>query len=308
MERFIIDTDPGVDDAHAIMMAIAHPQVTVEALTVVAGNVGLDNTVANALKILDVMEADIPVYAGCETAYLFRAEDAAYVHGQDGLGDSGLPISKRPVSDEHASSALVRMANAEPGELSLIAIGPLTNLAVALKLDPELPSKFKRLLIMGGAVHSRGNTENVSTEFNIYADPDAAYVVFDHWPEVTVVSWEATMDHGIPEEVVKRWLALDTPRARFFQKVTSHVLKFIREVMGRTMMFGADGLAMAVACEPDIVRRAEKHHLTVETAGRYTRGQTTVDWGDRSGQTANAEVVMEVDLERFHALMEMALE
>ena len=307
MERFIIDTDPGVDDAQAIMMAIAHPNVQVEALTVVAGNVGLDNTVANALKILDIMDADIPVYAGCETAYLFQAEDAAYVHGQDGLGDAGIPVSSRSVSDEHASNALVRMANESPGEYSLIAIGPLTNLAVALKLDPELPSKFKRLLIMGGAVHSRGNTENISTEFNIYADPDAAYVVFDHWPEVTVVSWEATMDHGIPEETVKRWLAMDSPRARFFQKVTAQVLIFIREIMGRTMMFGADGLAMAVACEPDIILKAEKHHLTVETAGHYTRGQTTVDWNDRSGETPNADVVMEVDLERFHELMEMAL-
>ncbi len=307
MERMIIDTDPGVDDAHAIMMALAHPDVTVEALTVVAGNVGLQHTVANACKILDVFDLDIPVYAGCDSALIPRSGDAAHVHGEDGLGDAGIPASGRRVEEEHASAALVRLANQSPGEITLVAIGPLTNLAVALKLDPDLPAKFKHLLIMGGAVHARGNTENVSAEFNIYADPEAAHMVFESWPEVTVISWEATTDHAIPYETVQHWLGLDTPRSRFFMKISARVRTFIREVLGRTEMYGADGLAMAVALEPQIVRRAERHYLQVETAGQYSRGQTIVDWYDRSGQSGNAHIILEVDLDRFHQLMEMAL-
>ncbi len=165
MKRMIIDTDPGVDDAHAIMMALAHPDVKVEALTVVAGNVGLENTVANAKKILDTFAADVPVYAGSQQSLVLKAETAAYVHGEDGLGDAGIPDSHRETEAEPAAVALVRMANESPGEISLVAIGPLTNLAVALHLEPSLPLKFKELVIMGGAVDARGNTENLSAEF-----------------------------------------------------------------------------------------------------------------------------------------------
>ena len=159
MERIIIDTDPGVDDAHAIMMALAHPNVKVEALTVVGGNVGLHHTVANACKILDVMGADVPVFAGCERPLIYETKDAAQVHGSDGLGDAGLPTSSRKVEAEHAAVALVRMVNENPGELTLVAIGPLTNVAVALKLDPELPQKFKHFVVMGGTIVAKGNTE-----------------------------------------------------------------------------------------------------------------------------------------------------
>src|SRR5258706_6444648 len=193
MQRFIIDTDPGVDDAHAILMALAHPDTKVEALTTVNGNVGVDKTTANALKILDVAEADVPVYPGCAAPLVVESRDASYVHGTDGLGDAGFPESKRKPESEHASNALVRMANESPGEITLVAIGPLTNLAVALRLDPDLPSKFKKLLIMGGAIHSRGNVENVTAEFNIWADPEAAHVVLTSWPVLSILSWETTM-------------------------------------------------------------------------------------------------------------------
>jgi purine nucleosidase len=307
MEKFIIDTDPGVDDAHAIMMAVRHPNVKVEALTVVAGNVGLHNTVRNACRILDVLGADIPVYAGAALPLVYPAGDAAYVHGSDGLGDAGLPDSMRGVESEHAAVALVRMANEAPGEYTLVAIGPLTNLALALRLDPDLPSKYKKLVVMGGTIHARGNTENVSAEFNIYTDPESAHVVFESWPGLVLSSWETTVDHPIPFEIFNRWLEMDTDGARFFRSISKPIMKLIREVMNREAMFAADGVAMAAALEPDIIKHAERHHVSVETNGRYTRGQTTVDWFDRSGKTANTEVVMELDNERLFELLEMAL-
>lgn len=308
MERIIIDTDPGVDDAHAIMMAFAHPEVKVEAITAVGGNVGLNHTVANACTILDVLGVDVPVFAGCDQALILPAENAAHVHGEDGLGDVGFPPSARPVEKEHASVALARMADEAPGDLTLVAIGPLTNVAVALKIDPDLPRKFKRLVIMGGAINARGNTTNISAEFNIFADPEAAHVVLAAWPEFSLVSWETTMAHGFSAELVNKWLALDTPRARFFQQISARVLDFITNVLGRPMLFGADGLAMAVAVEPEIVLKAEKHHVTVELNGRYTRGQTTVDWQDRSDHPPNANIILEVDQQRFIQLMESALQ
>ena len=307
MKRLIIDTDPGVDDAHAIMMALAHPEAKVEALTVVAGNVGLEATVANAKKILDVCDAQVPVYAGSEQALVLKAKTAAYVHGQDGLGDAGLPDSSRPTEAEPAAVAMVRMADESPGEISLVAIGPLTNLAVALHLDPRLPEKFKELIIMGGAVDARGNTENLSAEFNIFTDPEAAHVVFEAWPEFTLVSWEATMAHGIPQDVWREWRDLPTDQAKFFFRISDKVIKFLAEVLGRPTMFGADGLAMAVALEPDMVIETEHHYVTVELSGRHTRGQTTVDWMDRSGQQPNARIIRQVDLQRFHELMALPL-
>ncbi|MCB8944153.1 MAG: nucleoside hydrolase [Ardenticatenaceae bacterium] len=339
MERLIIDTDPGVDDAHAIMMAAAHPGAKIEAITAVGGNVGLEHTVRNALTIVEAIGQDIPVYAGCDGPLMSAGEDAAHVHGSDGLGDAGLRPQSRTAEKEHAAVALVRMVNESPGELTLVAIGPLTNIAVALKLDPMLPYKIKRFVDMGGAVSSHGNTPNVSAEFNIYADPEAAHIVFAAWHEanrvIELIDWEATARHGIPLAMMNKWMALDTPKARFFQKLSAATMAYVLKLSGGDFSFGedlpdsgaannphkednplheqrkalydADPLAMAVALEPSCVVRAAKRYVTVEVNGRYTRGQTTVDWLNRSGQPANVSIIMEVNHQRFLDLIEQSL-
>lgn len=307
MEHFIIDTDPGIDDAQAIMMACAHPNVVVEALTIVAGNVGLDRTVANACTILDVMNSDAKVYPGCAQGFVYHGEDAAYVHGGDGLGDAGYPPSPRTVEEEHGSLALLRMANEAPGKYTLVALGPLTNLALALKLDPDLGSKFKRLVIMGGAVRSMGNTPNLTAEFNIFADPEAAHVVFERWPQFELVDWEATMAHAFSLETVNQWTSIDTERGDFFRRITSFIIEYLTKEYETPRYSAADPLAMAVALEPEIIARAESHFVSVETSGHLTRGQTVVDWRDRSGRSANASIVLAVDMVRFGALVEAAL-
>lgn len=311
MEKLIIDTDPGVDDAEAILMAAAHPNATIAAILAVGGNVGLEHTVRNSLTIVEALGQDIPVYAGCDKPLVIFQEDAAFVHGQDGLGDVGYVPKTRQAESEHAALALLRMANEAPGEYTLVAIGPLTNIAVALKLDPKLPEKLKRFVVMGGAVTAHGNTSNVSAEFNIYHDPEAAHVVFEAWETygglIELIDWEATMRHGIPEAVIQRWHALDTPKSRFYKDISAKTMEFIRQYMGRTMMFGADPLAMAVALEPDIVTKAEVRHVSVELTGMYTRGQTTTDWGQRNGRTANTNIILELNTDRFFALMEQGL-
>lgn len=311
MERLIIDTDPGVDDAQAILLATAHPTVKVEALLAVGGNVGLHHTVRNALTIVEATGQEIPVYPGCDQPLVVFGEDAAHFHGHDGLGDVGLVPKVRQAEREHASLALLRMVNESPSELTLAAIGPLTNVAVALKLDPELPNKLKRLVVMGGAVTGRGNTSNRTAEFNIFADPEAAHVVFEAWGKagklLELVDWEVTLRHGIPAALLERWFAIDTPRARFFRAVSEGALAFTRKYYHQDMIWAADALALAVAVEPDCVREAVVRHVGIGLVGQYERGQTAVEWRTNRSVTPNASIVMSVDVDRFHALIEAGL-
>ena len=305
MKRIVIDCDPGIDDAQAIMMAYLHPDVKIEAITTVAGNVGIHNTSANALKILDVLQAeDIPVFAGAATALVHQAENAAYVHGEDGLGDCGIPVSKRKLQEEHAALALVRLANENPGELELIAIGPLTNLALATRLDPDLPKKYKKLVIMGGTIYGQGNTTNTAAEFNIFADPEAASVVFENWNGLSMISWEATLAHGINLQKFESFLNFDTDRSRFLKKATEKLLIFLVEGLNRDKSYAADPLAMAVLLEPDIVKKSEHLYVHVECGGEASRGMTALDWFGMTRKPANTHVILEVDKERFFDLLE----
>ncbi len=307
MKRLIIDTDPGVDDAHAILLALAHPDVQVEAITTVNGNVSIDLTTANALKILDVAGKDIPVYCGCDRPLINHPVHAAYVHGADGLGDCGVPASKKQVQSEHAVNALIRLANENSGELTLVAMGPLTNLAVALSIDPDLPTKFKQLVIMGGAIYSKGNAEIITAEFNIHNDPEAAHIVFSSWHMLTLLSWETTIAHVFTRDALERFFDLGTPRAKFFHDTSQKFLNLIKERWGRDILFAADGLALAVAIEPGIVTKSEKKHVSIELHGSQTRGQTVVDWYVRTQKPPNAEIILELDQKRFIQLMENGL-
>lgn len=306
MIRLVIDTDPGVDDAHAIMMALAHPNVKVEAITTVNGNVGIDKTTANACKILDAVGADIPVYAGCALPLIAKTHSAEYVHGQDGLGDSGYPDSKRKVTSEHAANALVRLANESPSELTLVAIGPLTNLALAARLDPTMPAKYKNLVIMGGAIRAQGNT-TPAAEFNTYTDPEAAEIVFDAWKDFTLVSWETTMAHCFTVEQVQILDSIQTPRAEFYRCITKQTLDFIEQYLGTRLLFAADFLAMAAAIEPEIVTASAHKYMDVDLTSTRNRGQTVVDWSNHLKKTPNAHLPLEMNRDRLWELMQMAV-
>jgi len=300
----LIDTDPGVDDALAILMA--HAKAEVVGLTIAAGNVGLTHTTANALKLLDIMGKKTPVFPGCPESLVYKAEDAAFVHGKDGFGDTAYFPPTRSVEAEHAALAILRLSHQYDGQLVLIALAPLTNLALALKLDPSLPSRISRLIVMGGAVTGSGNTHLVPTEFNIGFDPEAAHIVFSTWKHFELVDWEATMAHGIDFSRFQNWLDGDHPSARFYRAISRKTVEFSRS-RGRDKMLLADALAMAIALDPDVVLRSEERHASVELNGSLTRGATVVDWNRRSGKIPNARIVLAIDQERFENLLAQSL-
>jgi len=300
----LIDTDPGVDDALAILMAHQHAEV--KGLAIAAGNVGLRHTVNNALKLVDVMGHETPVFPGCATPLVLDAADAAFVHGADGFGDTGYSRSTRAAANEHAALAISRLSREFAGQLTVVALGPLTNLALALRLDPELPRRVARLVIMGGAVNGRGNTHLVPAEFNIGFDPEAAHVVFSNWPTFDLVDWEATMRHGLAYDDLEQWLAADDERARFYASVSRRTRSWARQ-HGRQRMLSADALAMAVALDPSIIVESAERHVGIELAGGLTRGATVVDWEQRMARPVNARIVLGVEQGKFENLIRDAL-
>lgn len=301
----LIDTDPGVDDALALLMAFNDERHEVVGLTIAAGNVGLAHTVGNALKLCDVADVDVPVFAGCDAPLLHPALDAAYVHGQDGFGDIGYTPSTRRAETEHAALAILRLSHQYAGKLLLVALGPLTNLALALKLDPGLPSRIRRLVVMGGAVSAHGNM-TPAAEFNIAFDPEAAHIVLTAFPQFELVDWEATVAHGLPHAQVVDWLAADSPRARFFRDISRKTREWSVDRRGDDW-FAADALAMAHALHPQGATELVLRPLAVELEGRHTRGATVVDWQREHGGTDNATILMRYDRGRFEQLVRLAL-
>jgi purine nucleosidase len=301
----LIDTDPGVDDALALLMAFAEPDTEVVALTIAAGNVGLAHTVANALKLLEVIGAEVPVHPGCAQPLLGPAADAAHVHGRDGFGDTGYLPARREADREHAALAMLRLSRERPGELTFVMLGPLTNLALALRLDPELPQRVRRLVVMGGAVSGHGNI-TPSAEFNIGFDPEAAHIVFSAWPQFELVDWEAVLRHPLQAAELARWLDVGSARAAFYAAISSRNRAWSAERRGDRWLC-ADALAMAQVLQPQGAERIESRHIAVELAGQLTRGATVVDWEGRGALPHNARIVMQYEQSRFEQMVRAAL-
>lgn len=305
IQQLLIDTDPGVDDALAILMAQAHPKARIAALTITAGNVGLQHTVPNALKLCEVAGIDAPVFPGAALPLVAVPEDAAHVHGRDGLGDTGYLPATREAEDEHAALAMLRLSRQHPGALTFVMLGPLTNLALALSLDPELPQRVRRLVIMGGAVSGRGNTR-LPVEFNTGFDPEAARTVFERWPHFELVDWEAALRHGLAHADCERWFASPSPEARFYNAISRSTREWAAARRGMEWHC-ADALAMAQVLEPQGAQEMVERAVVVELGGEFARGMTVVDWLRRSSRRDNARIVLRYERERFHALVRQAV-
>ena len=306
--RLLIDTDPGVDDAIALLMALRHPTTVVEAITVVAGNVGLDNTVRNARYLVELAERDVPVYAGAERALLREHRRAAEVHGDDGLGNLGLvPRDRHPVPG-HAADALIERCLAEPGALTLVTLGPLTNIAIALLKEPRLAGAVRQCVMMGGNANVVGNV-TPAAEFNIWADPDAARIVFRSGMPITMVGIEISRDCRLSEPFINRLSLLAGERARVSAALLGHSLVVNRRRLLPGDIDGAgcpDGTAMTVALDPDSVQESGTYYVDVETQGELTQGETVVDRRAITGNPPNTTVVHAIKMQRFEELVEAA--
>ena len=301
----LIDTDPGVDDALALLMAFDDPRHDVVGLTIAAGNVGLDHTVRNALKLCEVAGHPAPVFPGTPAPLLHLARDAAYVHGTDGFGDIGYDRPVRRAENEHAALAILRLSHAHAGKLLLVALGPLTNLALALKLDPTLPSRIARLVVMGGAVTAHGNI-TAAAEFNVYFDPEAAHIVFTAFPRTELADWEAVMAHGFPHAQFDDWLQAPSPRARFYDAISRRTREWAEGRRG-DHWHSADALAMAFALAPEGALEVVERPMVVELEGRHARGTTIVDWRREEGRPDNVAILRRYDQAAFQARLQAAL-
>ncbi|PBS11600.1 nucleoside hydrolase [Lysobacteraceae bacterium NML93-0792] len=303
----LIDTDPGVDDALALLMAFADSRHDVVGLTIAAGNVGLAHTTANALKLCEIVgRTEVPVFPGSAAPLLHPAPDAAYVHGNDGFGDIGyVPASHTPET-EHAAQAIVRMSHVHAGRLVLVALGPLTNVALALKLDPSLPTRIGRFVTMAGAVTGHGNI-TPSAEFNVFFDPEAAKIVFDAFPHFELSDWEATVAHGLPHDQVLAWMHAGGERAGFYEAISRKTREWSADRRGDDW-HSADALAMAWVLAPEGAEDTVTRPIDVVIDHGPARGATIVDWQRQLGRPDNATLLMRYDRDRFHALVRQALQ
>jgi purine nucleosidase len=302
VQRFIIDTDPGTDDAIALMMALRHAQVQVEAITTVAGNVPVEQATANALYIAELCGAEVPVYQGTDRPVLRPPAFAHDVHGQDGLGDLEREPPRGQPQLAHAVDALIRYALAAPGEITLVALGPLTNVALALRREPALAAALRRLVVMGGAVNTLGNV-TPSAEFNIWTDPEAARMVFHAGAPVTMVGLELMWgDLLLGVEEIDRLRASGSPLAAFAVDCNHRVRDLLQKLLGEPVMALPDPIAIAVAIDPGLCR-TESLYVTVETTSELTRGETVVDRWGVLGQPPNVQVCFDPDAARFKRLL-----
>ncbi|EWM28219.1 inosine-uridine preferring nucleoside hydrolase [Nannochloropsis gaditana] len=318
--RFIIDCDPGVDDAIAILMAVseaARLDEQILAVTTVHGNVPLELTTKNAMKVLDVLPVQtphfdsrrIPIFRGCASPLIHSAHEYFPWHGLDGLGDAGLQDAEsRHVESEHAALAMIRLCKQYAGEVTLVCLGPLTSVALACKLDPTFPASVRQMIVMGGTTRAKGNV-SLTSEFNFHKDPEAAHIVLSSFPQSYMVSWETTEQHTVAwefmEELLKQAEVSCSSLGTFLRGITR---PFLREKDRWRGALICDAVAMAVAIDPEVVMSVTECFVDVELHGRYGRGQTVIDWeGQLKGKTevgaANVKIVEKINMDRMHEML-----
>lgn len=299
MKHLIIDTDPGIDDVLALMFTLRNPEVNVLGITTVSGNVTVDVATPNALRTLELLErTDIPVARGASLPLSRDQVTAEWVHGKDGIANLNLPVpSLKPVRQSAVEWMSETLRNAEV-PVTVVALGPLTNLGLLRIQDPEAFGKIEGIVFMGGAAACPGNT-TPRAEFNIYADPDAAKLVLSSGVPLTMVGLDVTMKTILREDHIKVLeICRGSAAAQFAAKLCRAAMNGIIRRLELKGIALHDPLAVGAAVDPSIVT-APEYHVEVETRGELTLGETIVDFRPWSDAKPNAKVALEVDADKF---------
>jgi purine nucleosidase len=324
--RVVLDTDPGIDDSLAILLALASPEVDVAAVGVTGGNSSLEDGVRNALSVLALGgRPDLPACAGVALPLIRPPFTAPETHGDRGLGYARLPESPAYPSSEHAVDMIIREIMSAPGKVTLVAIAPLTNVALAIRREPRIVQAVCEVIIMGGALRVDGNTTSLA-EFNFFVDPHAAHIVLHSGMPITLLPWDVTRDVMLMQADVDRLTAVESPIGRFIAEATRFYMEFHLACFGYSGCSINDPAALAMAFLPDLAR-TEPMYVDIELAGELTIGKTVIgyvgdtkaapdvhdmlgfddaDWPPRwkrqVRRAPNVRAVVEFDTPRFIAL------
>ena len=304
--KILLDCDPGHDDAIAMLLAHGNPDIELAAVTTVAGNAPLPDVTRNALCVATLAGmTGIPIAAGCDRPLVRPQIVATGIHGKSGLDGTTLPEPTVPLDPRHGVDVIVQtVLAAEPGELTLVPTGPLTNVALAIRREPRIVSRVREVVLMGGA-YGRGNV-TPAAEFNIAVDPEAAAAVFAaDWP-VTMVGLDLTHQALATADVRKRIAAIGTPVATAVDELLAFFGRTYRAEQGMAAPPVHDACAVARVIAPEVMEVAEAF-VTVETQGRWTAGMTVTDFGNAYGEQHNTLVATRLDVARFWNLVIDAL-
>jgi purine nucleosidase len=307
MRRLLIDSDTASDDAIALVMALAAPDVHIEAVTIVAGNVPLEQGIQNALYTIELCGASVPVYRGCAKPLLRELETAVSIHGNDGMGDYGLPLRGRAATPGNACDVIRDVINRYPGEIELVTLAPLTNVAAAFIAEPELATKLKRCVVMGGIGEGIGNITPVA-EYNIWVDPEAARIVFDSGAPIEMVGWDISRKYATFDPAESAALrAVGTKVAAFCVDIQRLLVDYAINVSGLPGFDLPDPIAMAVALDPAVVTGAESVPVEIDISWGPSRGQTIVDRRQVTGRAPNVRVIDSVSRTGFIDMLHTAV-
>ena len=295
--KIILDCDPGHDDAIAILLAAHHPYIDLLAITTVAGNQSLDKTSLNALKVCSLANIrNVPVARGMDRPLVRPASHAPNIHGESGMDGPNIPEPDIELAHQHGVDLLIDMLMNSDGDITLVPTGPLTNIATAIRREPAILPKIKAISLMGGAI-GVGN-RMAAAEFNIWADPEAAAIVFDCGRPITMSPLEVTHQALATDEVLDRLRAANRPVANFVVDLLTFFGDTYRNVFGFPAPPLHDPCAVAAVIEPGILR-AHTIRVEIETEGQWTSGRTVCDIYGVLGKEPNVRVGYALDVERF---------
>ena len=300
-KKILFDTDPGIDDACAILLALASPELSVKGLSVVHGNCSLQQATRNALSVLELARAShIPVAVGCELPLVQPSLLAPETHGDSGLGYAKLPEPRAQPTVQHGSDFLIDTILSSPGEVTLLAIGPLTNVALAIRKEPRIVNAVKDVIVMGGAIRYEGNTTALA-EFNTYVDPHAAHIVYHSGMPITLVPLDVTYQCVLTSDDVKRIRTVDSPVTKFIEESTNFYMEFHDSYQGIQGCVINDPLALALTFAPELCTYQELF-VDVDISSGISLGKTIGDFYNYGKHQPNMKVALGVKPREFMEL------